>query len=243
MAAGRTASSAPRPQPSPGGEGSLYQNFPQEARAGSDPASMFQCGGPRPLLWMVDAPPAPGGLGTNKAVCGAGPQRVLEQTASLRGVGSACGACPPDTGAAAASPLPLSGPGLQPGRVWVPRWCLGMWEPAGLLDAPPWLPPLEKGPWQSQGWGGCPLEALRGPWLPSPTSLRAPALSPRALPCCQQLRAQARPSPGHSCQGPSGRRLQPVPCAGPLLSPSLSGSPPHTSQCPADPVMAVRAHL
>lgn len=54
-----------------------------------------------------------------------------------------------------------------------------VWGPAGLLDAPAWPLPLEKGLWQPWGRGGQPWRCWRGPWLPHST--RMPRSSCRAL--------------------------------------------------------------
>lgn len=100
------------------------------------------------------------------------------------------------------------GPGLQPSHVWIPRGCLGVWDPASLLDTLTWSLPLEKGPWPFWGWGKMSPagEQWKGLLRPPPnTHLPVPTLATRAL-----------EDPG----------VQPGSHAGPMPRPSPSGSTP-----------------
>lgn len=78
---------------------------------------------------------------------------------------------------------PSPGPGLQPRHVWVPRGCLGVWDPASLLDTLARSLPLEEGPWAFGGWGTTfpPGSSWRVLLLLSPRTCLPPLYPPEPL--------------------------------------------------------------
>ena len=76
------------PSLAPGGEGGLGWLRPRLCDFGVGAPGVPSS--PWPLAWRMGATPVPGGLGTNEAMCEAGPQRVLKQERSARGEGP-CG--------------------------------------------------------------------------------------------------------------------------------------------------------
>lgn len=212
----RTGSSAPT-QPGPGGEGGLFQNFPQEAWAGSGPASVMSVRGALGVLlapgpWARRwATSVPGGLGTHKAMGTAG--LPGHSGPDPGGVGSARwpGAFP------AGDPVPfLPRPGLQPGLLWVPRWRLGVGS--GQPPGRPYLASCSgEGPLAVPGPGRMTPEALESPLAP-PTPPACPDLVPQSPRSAVGDQAQPDPLPGHSCQGPSWVRV----CSLDLGWPSLT---------------------
>ena len=224
----RTGSSAPT-QPGPGGEGGLFQNFPQEAWAGSGPASVMSvwgalgvllAPGPWPGGWATSAP---GGLGTHKAM----------DTAGLSGRSG------PDPGGAGSArwhaAFPAGDPLLPPqARALARTWMGSQMAPGCGVQPASWMPLPGLFLWRrafgspgaredNPGGAG---EARGSPTPPACSDLVLQ--SPRSA---VRDRAQPDPPPGPSCQGPPGYRF----AAWTLVSPhslSLPGSA-HASVCPA----------